>query len=319
MTECEKEAYQILRNVLWLNEEDHEELYEEFILAVSQALQKKQDEIEKLKNLTHFGYSEVPELKNEIERLKVELNQYQTQTVNVVAFHKLEDEVQRLTARNKELEAENERSDSLRFLNEVNRDKKIKELELILYSHSDDVIRHCYRKIKELEQENQHLANVSVSLNSKIEDFKKSEKAFLETINQQGDEIKELKEDIKVQEDEIEQYIKQWRNAEDCNIKLLKKIEESREVIESLRKALSGRTVSCEACNGMAEKVKELEALLDKKVLSQVKEDREKILELESKIAKAREALKVFAERNPENDPYQPLAKKALAELGEKQ
>lgn len=211
----------------------------------SALVKRLRDEIERLKNLTHFGYSEVPELKNEIERLKVELNQYQTQTVNVVAFHKLEDEVQRLTARN-----------------------------------------------KELEQENQHLANVSVSLNSKIEDFKKSEKAFLETINQQGDEIKELKEDIKVQEDEIEQYIKQWRNAEDCNIKLLKKIEESREVIESLRKALSGRTVSCEACNGMAEKVKELEVLVDKKIISQVKEDREKILELESKLAVAREALK---------------------------
>ncbi len=147
------------------------------ISKFTQTLQKKQDEI---------------------ERLKVELNQYQTQTVNVVAFHKLEDEVQRLTARN-----------------------------------------------KELEQENQHLANVSVSLNSKIEDFKKSEKA------------------------------------------------------------LQGRTVSCEACNGMAEKVKELE----------------------SKIAKAREAFERVISKcympgmeDPFNDFWEWFYKcqDALAELGEK-
>lgn len=42
------------------------------------------------------------------------------------------------------------------------------------------------------------------------------------------------------------------------------------------------------------------------------------VYELREKLKIAREALKVFAERNPENDPYQPLAKKALAELGEK-
>lgn len=78
-----------------------------------------------------------------------------------------------------------------------------------------------------------------------------------------------------------------------------------------------------EAYEPLNEKYKELESKLKESKESHTAGQRmrlcEKIHFLESKIAAAREVLKVFAERNPENDPCQPLAKKALAELGEKQ
>lgn len=310
MNDAEKEAIKVYREI----EErcvtcSDESCRKAGVEIITLALKKKQDEI---------------------ERLKVELNQYQTQTVNVVAFHKLEDEVQRLNE----------------YLKQLIRDRQ-KVIYALDLSGSCDLsesvmlkINALTKKLSEKDSEIERLANIKgvqsepcfcagcestipklnqdiKSLTARNKELEKSEKAFLETINKQGDEIKELKEDIKVQEDEIEQYIKQWRDAEDCNIKLIKKIAESREVIESLRKALSGRTVSCEACNGMAEKVKELKGEVVR-WQNEFGVTGKKVRLLESKLAVAREALKVFAERNPENDPYQPLAKKALAELGEK-
>ena len=68
MNDSEKEAYGILRNVLWLNEDTHEELYEEFILAVALALQKKDVEIDRLTKLKD-------DFKSEIERLTKENNE----------------------------------------------------------------------------------------------------------------------------------------------------------------------------------------------------------------------------------------------------
>lgn len=158
---------------------------------------KKQDEIEQYKTQwqnaedSNIKLSEkILEYRKEIERLKKECELWRSefnriQELDISNFdtwtkYDLQREVTRLTARNKELEVS----------------------VIGIQQGGRNIQGEMLKKIKELE--------------GYIEDFKKSEKAFLETINQQGDEIKELK------------------------------------------LALSGRTVSCEACNGMAEKVKEL-------------------------------------------------------------
>lgn len=436
--------------------------------SIADKLKSKQDEIERLKNLTHFGYSEVPELKKEIERLTKELSEAEAEVYrlnnsthcsycefevpldvdsSVISEHirtcenhpirDYEKQIQSLTAMNKERvdeierlkkcdvcggtdlvcgkgwkeghdklseeisaltkklsEAEAENQELLKTIQdngklecetvEMQFDPKAtasivkgmkEEIERLTKELSmfNDVIIPAWKKeesdwiedrktltaklveaekerdfwkkepwydfTSRLQKENQQLNARNKALEHIIylglvngtvdysrwkseavralesskdyEDFKKSEKDFLKTINQQGDEIKELKQ------------------------------------------ALSGRTVSCEACNGMAEKVKELEedlfhkeglllkstekikeleVLLDKKVLSQVKEDREKILSLESKLAVAREAITKYFEseridalgyfgvqRKYDTRTAEEFLEKALAELGEKQ
>lgn len=390
--------------------------------SIADKLKSKQDEIERLKNLTHFGYSEVPELKKEIERLTKELSEAEAEVYrlnnsthcsycefevpldvdsSVISEHirtcenhpirDYEKQIQSLTAMNKERvdeierlkkcdvcggtdlvcgkgwkeghdklseeisaltkklsEAEAENQELLKTIQdngklecetvEMQFDPKATasivkgmkdEIERLNKKMSEKEVRCCkgcpdcmgigareqlkdnQKEIQSLTARNKALEHIiylglvngtvdysrwkseavrALESSKDYEDFKKSEKAMLETINQQGDEIKELKQ------------------------------------------ALSGRTVSCEACNGMAEKVKELEVLLDKKVLSQVKEDREKILSLESKIAVAREAITKYFEseridalgyfgvqRKYDTRTAEEFLEKALAELGEKQ